>query len=108
MEDFFYRDMLRIVMKGVHMKHEPIATANALAVTVAFVWAICALGIALLPGPSMMVSRWWMHGLDMGVLGIWRVTFGGFLFGGIPLIVMGWLSGYVFASSYNYFLKKKK
>lgn len=84
-----------------------IAIANAFATTAAFVWLVCAAGVALLPGPSMMMSRWWMHGMNIGVMGNWNVTVDGFLFGGLGVVAIAWLAGYVYSMSLQYFTKKK-
>lgn len=88
------------------MKLNKIAYANAFAITVAFIWLICTLGIALLPELSLTMSKWFMHGLDMTVMGTWKVTVDGFIFGGLVLAGIGWMSGYVFGTSLEYFVKK--
>ena len=88
------------------MKNNKIIYANSFAMTVAFVWVICTLGIALLPDFSLTMSRWFMHGLDMKSLGIWKVTIDGFILGGLVLTGFGWLAGYVFGCSIAYFEKK--
>lgn len=88
------------------MKNNKIIYANTFAVTVAFVWVICTLGVAFLPDLSLTMSKWFMHGLDMTVMGIWKVTLNGFILGGLVLIIFGWISGYVFGWSLDYFKKK--
>ena len=37
-----------------------------------------------------------MHGLNMSALGVWKVTMGGFLWGGIVLSGIAWAAGYIF------------
>ena len=78
------------------MKTSEIKYANAFAVTTAFVWVVCTLGVALLPSASFMMSGWFMHGLNMSALGVWKVTMGGFLWGGIVLSGIAWAAGYIF------------
>lgn len=88
------------------MRVEKTAYANSFAVVTGFIWTICTLGIALFPSLSKSISSWWLHGLDMSVLGTWQVTFGGFILGGLVLIIFAWISGYLFGSSLEYFSKK--
>ncbi|MFA4852644.1 MAG: DUF5676 family membrane protein [Bacteroidales bacterium] len=88
------------------MKTNKIAYANTFAVTVAFVWLVCTLGVALLPELSLTISKWIMHGLDMTSLGIWKVSVDGFILGGLVLISFGWVTGYIFGCSMAYFGKK--
>ncbi len=88
------------------MKTNKIAYANTFAVTVAFIWLICTLGVALLPELSLTMSKWFMHELDITVMGTWKITAEGFVLGGLVLTAFGWISGYVFGSSLEYFGKK--
>lgn len=88
------------------MKTNKIIYANTFAVTVAFIWLVCTLGIWLFPDLSLTMGKWFMHGLDMTVMGTWKVTVDGFILGGLVLVAFGWLSGYVFGSSLEYFGKK--
>lgn len=80
--------------------------AHACAVTVGFLWVVCTAGIALLPDFSLTMSSWFMHRMDITTMGIWRVTSEGFIFGGLVLTAVGWVSGYVFGWSLEYFGKK--
>ena len=88
------------------MKTNKIAYANTFAVTVAFIWLICTLGVALLPELSLTMSQWFMHGLDITSLGIWKVSIDGFILGGLVLVGFGWITGYIFGCSLAYFEKK--
>lgn len=88
------------------MKNNKMMYANTFAVTVAFVWIICSLGVAFLPDLSLTMSKWFMHGLDMTSLGLWKVTIDGFILGGLVLVGFGWVTGYVFGLSLEYFGKK--
>lgn len=78
------------------MKINKMVLANAFAATTLFVWVVCTLGVAFFPGPSLMMGRWWMHGLSMTTLGTWRVTLDGFILGGMVLVGFAWITGYVF------------
>lgn len=84
-----------------------IVYANTFATTIAFVWIICTLGIVLFPQMSLTFSSWFMHGMDITRMGAWQTTFGGFIGGGIVLILFAWATGYVFGASLDYFGRKR-
>lgn len=88
------------------MKHEPNATANAVAVTVALIYVVCAVVVVLLPDLAMSVAQSWFHGLDLSKISAFNVTPGSFVLGLITSTAGAWLIGYVFANVYNYFVKK--
>ncbi len=88
------------------MKHPPIATANASAVTVATVYVICALAVGLFPEFTMTVARSWFHGIDLSQISSWNISFGSLVLGFVTAVAYAWFIGYVFANVYNYFLKK--
>jgi hypothetical protein len=89
------------------MKHLPVPTANATAATVAIVYIVCALGVLLFPDITMTIARSWFHGIDISQLTLSTQTNAGSLvLGFITATGGGWLLGYLFASFYNYFLKK--
>ena len=91
------------------MKHDPMATANAMAVTVAFIAVVCALAIILAPDLSLGIAQSWFHGIDLEkVRTAVSPSFGSILYGWITATAGGWLVGYVFAWSYNLFAGKKK
>ena len=88
------------------MKHEPNATAKALAVTTAVIYVVCAAAVVLLPDLTMSVAQSWFHGLDLSRISVFNVTWGSFIQGLITATAGTWLVGYLFASTYNYFLEK--
>ncbi len=88
------------------MKHEPNSTAKATAVTVGAIYIVCALSVVLLPDLAMTIAQSWFHGLDLSKISVFNVTLGSFVLGLITSTAGGWLIGYVFAKTYNYFLKK--
>ena len=47
------------------MKHDPKATANAAAVTVAIVFIVCRVGVALFPDLAMTIAQSWFHGIQL-------------------------------------------
>ena len=91
------------------MKHDPMATANAMAVTVAFIAVVCALAIILAPDLSLGIAQSWFHGMDLSKVRMdISPSFGSLLYGWVTATTGGWIVGYVFASAYNWFTPKKK
>lgn len=97
--------------KGVNtiMKHDPMATANAAAATTAFIAVACALAIILAPELSLGIAQSWFHGIDLTrVRTLAAPSAGSIVYGWITATIGGWIVGYVFATSYNWFAPKKK
>lgn len=88
------------------MKHNPITTANAAAVTTAIVYVVCRFLVGLFPEVSMNVARSWFHGIDISKISAWNLSTESFFLGIISATVFAWLVGYLFANLYNYFAKK--
>lgn len=88
------------------MKHQPIVTANAAAVTVAIVYITCATAVALFPEFTMNVIRSWFHGIDLSKISSWNFSIESLVLGFVTATAYGWFIGYVFAHAYNSFLKK--
>lgn len=86
------------------MKHNVIATANALAITMGFIYVACALLVAVFPDFSKTVMLSWFHGVDMGK--IWTgAPRGNFILGFVSAVAGSWIVGYLFAWTYNKFVK---
>jgi len=80
------------------------ATANALALTLGFVYVACALLVAVFPDFFRFIATSWFHGWNMEVL--WTgVPRSNFVLGLVSIMVGSWIVGYVFALSYNKFVK---
>ena len=91
------------------MKHDPMATANAMAATTAFIAVVCALAITFAPEFSLSVAQSWFHGIDLAkVRAAVAPSAGSVIYGWITAAIGGWIAGYVFASAYNWFASKKK
>lgn len=88
------------------MKHNPIGTANATAVTTAVVYIICRMLVGLFPKISMNVAQSWFHGIDISKISAWNLSTESFILGIISATIFAWLVGYLFANLYNYFSKK--
>ena len=89
------------------MKHLPMASANATAATVAFIYIFCAVSVLLFPDLAMVIARSWFHGIDISRLTLsTQTTPSSLILGFVTATGGGWLLGYVFATAYNYFAKK--
>lgn len=78
------------------MKLDKIVLANAFALSTAIFWVICSAIVYLLPAFSLTVANWWMHGLDVSLMGNWNITFTNFIWGGITITASLWATGYIF------------
>ncbi|HCM38098.1 MAG: hypothetical protein UV61_C0009G0040 [Candidatus Gottesmanbacteria bacterium GW2011_GWB1_43_11] len=89
------------------MKHHPVATANAAAVTAAIVYVVC-LGLFIVaPELGMGIAKSWVHGLDLAKIAIApSLNLVSLVWGIVTVSGATWLVGYLFASLYNAFLQK--
>lgn len=88
------------------MKHDPKASANALAVVGGALYLICAVWTLGSRGSFMGVMGSWAHSIDMNALPQKTPDFGLLLIGFITFFLAAWVTGYAFAVTYNYFAKK--
>lgn len=88
------------------MKHNPTATANALAVTGGVLYVICRVAILLFPNPGYSIAQTWLHGIALTPSGAWSLSLEGFVVGLISFTVFTWGAGFLFASAYNAFSKR--
>lgn len=89
------------------MKHDPKATANALALVGAALYIVCAAWVLVSKDSFMGVMNTWAHSIDLGAVPSKMPTFGEIVVGLITFTAAAWVSGYAFAKAYNYFLSKK-
>ena len=89
------------------MKHEPIATANAVAVTTAILFIGCRIFVGLFPGLMFVIAQSWFHGVTLARFDSSNLSISSFLVGLMSSTITVWVVGYVFAKAYNYFLKSK-
>jgi len=80
--------------------------ANSLALTTLILWIICTIIVAVFPQFSLNVTQWWMHGMDISVMGTWNLNINNFVLGGITAVASAWGSGYIFGWSWEIFSKK--
>lgn len=83
------------------MKLNKIGLAYAFALATAILWTICSAFIVLLPDVSMTILKWWMHGMDVAVMGNWSLDLANFFLGGLTLVISAWVSGYIFGWSWE-------
>lgn len=88
------------------MKLDKVIIANSLALTTAVLWVLCTIIVAVLPDFSLAVTEWWMHGLDVSVMGTWSLNVANFVLGGFTLVISAWVSGYVFGWVWEALSKK--
>lgn len=89
------------------MKHDPKATANALAVVSGALYLICAVWTLTSKASFMGVMNTWAHGVDLSALPSKTPDVGVLLIGLVTFVLAAWVTGYAFAYLYNYFAQKK-
>ncbi len=84
-------------------KLNPWVVGGALAITAAVLYGACATAFALAPGATLDFFNVWFHGLNLTGLqaGAKPFTAGGFLYGLAGIVAYAFVSGAVFAASYN-------
>ena len=88
------------------MKHDPKATANALAVVAGALYLICAVWTLISRSSFMGVMNTWAHGIELSALPAKTLDLGTLLIGFVTFVLAAWVTGYAFAYTYNYFVKK--
>ena len=88
------------------MKHDPKATANALALVGAGWYVLCVLWVVVSKSSYMGVMSTWFHGVDYNALPSTSLTANSTLVGFVSFVIFSWISGYFFAVFYNKFVKK--
>lgn len=86
------------------MKHNVMATANATAITVGVIYIACALLVAIFPEFFRAVATSWFHGFDLGQFWTGEAR-GNYFLGLVSAMGGSWLVGYLFAWTYNKFVK---
>jgi len=89
-------------------KLDALTTGFAAAITVAVMYAVCALAFALFPDATLGFFDAWFHGLDLGPLkpaGGMALTASSFVYGLFGVSVTAFVAGFLFAVVNN-FLKR--
>lgn len=89
------------------MKLDKMVLANAFGLATAILWTLCSAFVLLFPAFSTTISNWWMHGLDISVLGVWNLTVANFIWGGVTLVISAWITGWVFGWSWEMASKRQ-
>lgn len=89
------------------MKHNPMVTANAAAVTTIIIYIACALFFILAPEISMAITKTWFHGIDISLIDTRANSISSFVLGLVTAAISAWAVGYLFALLYNLFAKKR-
>ena len=88
------------------MNHDPKATANALAVVAGGLYLVCAVWTLISRSSYMGVMNTWAHGIELSALPSKTPDMGTLLIGFVTFVLAAWVTGYAFAYTYNYFVKK--
>ncbi len=88
------------------MKHPPVPTANAAAVTTAVIYVVCRTAFVVAPDLAMSIGQSWFHGIDISRISALNLSTESFVLGIGSATIGAWLAGYLFASVYNSFVKK--
>jgi len=83
------------------MKLDKMTLANAFALAIAIAWVVCSAFVLVLPDLSMTITSWWLHGLNLSPLGLFKLDLLNFLLGGITLTIAFWVTGYIFGWSWE-------
>lgn len=89
-------------------KKNPMALANAAGMTTAIVYVVCRGAFIVAPDLSLAIARSWFHGIDIGKIAAVNLSSESFVLGIVSTVISAWLVGYLFATTYNMFLKGKK
>lgn len=93
-------------MAKLSSTHEPVATANALATTIAIGYVVCAIFVVVAPDLSREITKALFHGVEITQFDGRTASMGSFVLGFISATVGSWLMGYLFAVMYTFFSKK--
>ena len=80
------------------MKHNPTATANALAITGGIFYIACRVLVGLFPDLMYTIAQSWFHGIGMTKSGSWNLSLESFFIGLISFVAFAWVTGYIFAT----------
>lgn len=88
------------------MKHNPMATANAAAVTTGVVFVACRILVGVFPDWMFAVAQSWLHGIELTKISNWNLSLSTFSLGLVSSVAFAWAVGYAFASLSNYFSRR--
>lgn len=84
------------------------AAANALGLLAALYYSICAILVYVASNLYKSIAVSWAHGADVSQIWLNQPpSMGSIIWGFITFTVSAWITGYMFALLYNYFIKGK-
>ncbi|MDO8340398.1 MAG: DUF5676 family membrane protein [Candidatus Woesebacteria bacterium] len=83
------------------MKHNPISTANAFAITTGIFYVACRILVGLFPNLMFTVAQSWFHGVALTKFDTSGLNISTFLMGLVSSFVFAWVAGYIFSKIYN-------
>lgn len=86
----------------MEMELNPWRVGSAMALTVAIISLVCTVAVFLFPDETINFVNAWVHGLDLFIFKSDKPwTLGGLAYGLFGASLTGFLSGVLFAASYN-------
>lgn len=80
--------------------------ANTFALSTAILWVACSIIVWLFPKFSLLITKWWVHGMEIDRFGGYQISLTNVLLGGVTLVISAWATGYVFGWVFEYLNKK--
>lgn len=90
------------------MKHPPVPTANAAAITTAVIYVVCRTAFVVAPDLAMSIGQSWFHGIDISRISALNLSTESFVLGIVSVTIGAWLAGYLFSWVYNLFTNRGK
>lgn len=86
------------------LKAKPFAHASA--ILAGGFYLICVLLVVILPDLFRLIGQSWVHSYDLSVLPQAKLDWGLTIFGFINIVVITWITAYVFVMVYNRLVKE--
>ena len=86
------------------MKHNPVTSANALALTMGIFYVACRILVGLFPGLMFSIAQSWFHDIKLTQLDSASLTMPVFFLGLLSSVFFAWVVGY----TYGYICKLMK
>lgn len=89
------------------LPHPPVTTANALTATAVVLYVLCVVWVKISRPTYMSMMGGWFHGVNWQALPAAPMMGGNLLSGLVTFAIVAWVSGYLFASFYNWFASRE-
>lgn len=80
------------------MNNNPIATANATAITTGVVYLACRFLVIGAPDFMFSIAQSWFHGIALTKMDTWSVSTETLLLGFVSSVAFAWIIGYLYSS----------